>query len=124
MNHLLKFLALPLLCLIPSCLGPNGQPPLVGYATLAGDGDVRSDTSAFVALGDLKGDAGIFLKGSGFPMTFPLNLDKNEWVAYNRASKETIRGKIGVDPLPPWAVELFRPGELEKLLSRLGAPAQ
>jgi len=120
MNRL--FLCLVLLCCLclPACLTGGAGNPFVAYGTLQGNGDVRTDANVFLALGDLHGDAGLFVKGSGFPLTFPLNSNKDEWVAVNRATKLTVRGKLGVDPLPAWCADVFRPGELDSLSTRLG----
>lgn len=125
MNRILLILvSLFALVLTPACIGPGGGAgsPFVGYATLSGNGDARTDGNVFLALGDLQGDAGLFLKGSGFPLTFPLNTKENEWVAVNREAEITVRGHLGTDPLPGWTAPLFRPGELAVLSERLGYP--
>lgn len=115
MKHLL--ICILAVLALSGCAGPS---TFVGFATAAGNGDMRTDGSIFVALGELQGDAGIFMKGSGFPLTYPLDLKKGEWAAANRALDVKESGKLGVDPLPYWTFGLFRPGEVEQLSARLG----
>lgn len=109
-------LALPLW--LSGCVGPGA---VVGFSTVAGDGDARADGNVLVAMGHLSGEAGVFVKGSGFPLTLPLDLKENEWLAFNRQTNETVRGHIGVDALPAWCLDLYRPGELDLLVGRLSA---
>lgn len=120
MKRLLSALLLTFLLVLPSCLGPAGSNGFVGFATVAGNGDARTDGDTFVALGLLQGEAGLFLKGSGFPLSYPLNLREGEWAATSRTLKLHESGKLGVDPLPYWCASLFRPGEVESLSQRLG----
>ena len=103
------------------CSATGGQ-MIVGYATLRGDGDVRTDLDHLLVLGEIEGHAGIFIQGSGFPLTAPLSSKKDTWVALVRKTKEKTTGQLGVDPLPAWAVTLYRPGELAQIAHRLGFP--
>jgi len=112
-------LVLSLLVLSFGCAAA-GVDSFVGFATVSGNGDARTDGSTFLALGDLNGEAGIFMKGSGFPLTYPLDLKKNEWAATSRTLNLHERGVLGVDPLPYWTASLFRPGEVDALSKRLG----
>lgn len=117
----MKNLILLLCLLFPSCLGTGGgMNSFVGFATTSGNGDARTDGDIFVAMGLLQGEAGLFLKGSGFPLTYPLNLKEGEWAATSRVLKLHESGTLGVDPLPYWCASLFRPGEIEQLSQRLG----
>lgn len=103
------------LFLATGCIGPGGSSPVVAYTTASGEGDVRSDANWFVVLGGIEGSTGVFAKGSGFPLTFPIDVSEGQWVAYNRKTDETFKGEIGVDPLPDEVLELYRPGELDML---------
>jgi len=118
MNRLLALCLIPFL-LLPSCMTAGGN-GFVGFATTSGNGDARTDGDTFVAMGLLQGEAGLFLKGSGFPLTYPLDLQEGEWAATSRTLKTHESGKLGVDPLPYWCASLFRPGEIEQLSTRLG----
>jgi hypothetical protein len=118
MKHLF---ALLVLLLAPACFAPGGGPGFVGFSTVSGDGDARTDGTVFVAMGELDGEAGIFLKGSGFPLTYPLALKKGEWAATSRSLNLQEHGVLGVDPLPFWTASLFRPGEIDTLSKRLAA---
>lgn len=100
-----------------ACVSPSS---VVAYSTVSGHGDVRSDAVAFVALGAFQGSAGVFVKGSGFPLTLPLDTNENEWVAHNHELDTTLRGTLGEDKLPPWCAGLYRPGELEAIGQMLG----
>lgn len=113
-------LACAALAAAAGCVGAGNSRPLVAYGSLSGDGDVRTDSNVFLAIGEFTGDAGIFAKGSGFPLTFPLNTKKNEWIATNKELDTTLQGKLGTHKLPEWCGPLFRPGELEALSTRLG----
>lgn len=109
------------LMLLPGCATSNGAGlPFVGFATAEGNGDLRTDGDVYLMLGEWTGDAGIFLQGSGFPVTLPLDGAEDEWRAVRRSTKEKLHGKLGVDPLPAWTASLFRPGELEALSLRFG----
>jgi hypothetical protein len=115
--YILALLALSL----PACLAPaGGGLPFVGFATLTGDGDVRTDGTLYLAIGELQGDAGIFAKGSGFPLTFPLDLKKDEWVLANKSTGTTVRGNLKTAFLPVECASLYRPGEAQTVASRLG----
>lgn len=119
MNRLSRlFLAVLLLLLPMGCV--TGADMFVGFATVSGNGDARTDGSTFLALGDLQGEAGLFMKGTGFPLTYPLDLKKDEWSAVSRKLDLREHGKLGVDPLPYWTATLFRPGELDAISKRLG----
>jgi hypothetical protein len=83
---------------------------------------VRTDGVLFLAVGELSGDAGIFVKGSGFPLTFPLDLQKDEWVLVDKSSGTTIRGKLPLEHLPAVCAGLYRPGEAQSVANRLGVP--
>lgn len=107
----------------PSCAtlaGGAGGPPFVGFSTVSGAGDLRTDGDAFLAMGDLQGEAGLFLKGSGLPLTFPVDLRDNAWRAVRRSTGEKRDGVLGQDKLPAWTAGLFRPGEAGALSAKLG----
>lgn len=95
--------------------------PVVGFATSAGVGDVRTDGDVFVAMGEIHGDAGLFLKGLGAPLTFPLDLNGNEWAAWQRSTGARRSGSLTDDPLPEWTAGLYRPDEVQALSAFLGA---
>lgn len=115
-----RFVVLTLVTLLAlsACAGP-GSNQLVAFSTFAGSGDARTDTRAFLVIGDADGEAGIFMKGSGFPLTFPFQVAKGGFVALNRDTGERLEGQLA-DGLPHWTESLFRPGELEQLSARLG----
>lgn len=116
--------ALALFC--SSCVATGGQ--MVAYANFSGNGDARvTDDGYAFAMGEAQGSAGIYIRGSGFPLTIPLAQDKNTWVEFVDW-KPARSGVLGVDPIPARAFMLYRtpsypPGsrpEFEEVIERLG----
>jgi len=92
-------------------------PPLVGYANFNGTGDVRTDGITLVAFGDIEGVAGVFAKGSGFPMTIPFAVQEGR--VFLRTLEDSWTQPI-TEPLPSWCRELIPPGHQEVLEGALG----
>jgi hypothetical protein len=109
MNRLLAALCGLLLCLC-SCINP-GSAHVVGFATLSGTGDARSDGNVVAVLGQVDGDVGVFVKGSGFPMTVPIHTNENEAFFQNKALGLQRHQPI-TDPIPWWARDLYRDEEI------------
>lgn len=107
-----------ILLLIPlllcACIAPTG---LVGFATVSGDVDVRTDGNIFLALGQGEGEAGIFVKGSGFPLTAPFLVTAGDVYLRNDSLDIEVALPLG-SGLPDWCEPLFRPGEVELLEQR------
>lgn len=102
------------------CASNAPQSGVVGFATVRGDGDARARLDGKgLAIGEVQGEVGLFVPGSGFPLTMPLRSTKGGWVTFDTHGNRA-EGKINVDPLPAWIVELYRPGELELVAQRLG----
>lgn len=99
------------------CVAPNA---VVAYTSFTGNGDMRTDGTYVVGLGDAVADAGVFVKGSGFPLTIPIATGKDGWVVFNRKTHTTVSGMLGVD-LIPWQVrDMYRPGEIAALSAQVG----
>lgn len=111
----MKFLTAILLALVASC----ASVPFVSYAQFEGVGDVRTDGNALVAFGNLRGEAGIFAKGSNFPVSLPFLVNTGEVYLYNHELGISKHQSVHA-PLPSWVRELLPRAHQEGLEAALG----
>ena len=109
-----KLLAL-LLFLIASC----ASAPVVAYSVLDGKGAVYTDGGTLVAFGDLRGEAGVFAKGSSFPLTVPLTVNEGEVYLYSDYLGVNETRSLS-EPLPLWLHELIPGNHMSALEAALG----
>ena len=111
----LRILAVALVALLfPVGCASTGGFGIVGFANVDGKGMVRTDGTVTVAMGNLKGDAGLRGKASGFLFTGPFAVDEGEvYVANRELDVETTQPVF--EPLPAWAAVVFLPGEAEAM---------
>lgn len=108
---------------VSSCQGPGGASSVIGYATLSGNGDARVDMRGTgIALGNLHGSTGIYMQGSGFPLTIPIDIAEGTWVEFVKG-KPARHGDLNVDPIPFERAAMYRPGELDAIATQLGYPS-
>jgi len=103
--------------LLAACQTGGTGSPIVASVTAAGMGDIRTDGTALIAFGDIAGSAGIFLKGSGFPVVVPFEVSEGEVYLYNPAAGVDGTWPIG-ETLPAWARDLI-PANAEVYLEEL-----
>lgn len=93
--------------------------PLVSYAVVDGSGAVFTDGNALISFGSLEGEAGVFAKGSGFPVTLPLTVDEGTAFVYN--DELGINAVIALtEPLPYWTRDLMTPAHQSYVEAALG----
>lgn len=93
--------------------------PFVGFTQFAGVGDVRFDGQYLVAFGDVAGEAGVFTKGSDFPVTMPFTVDAGQVFLYDAVNDHAETQSLD-EPLPSWARDMLPPAHEARLEDLLG----
>ncbi len=96
------------------------SPVLVASFTSDGAAHVATDSRKLLAIGNASGEAKVFMKGSGFPVTLPWSVESGQVLLYDLKTKEKITQPLS-SPLPSWCEDLFAPGEVEYLSTLFGA---
>lgn len=109
----MKYL-LALFLLLPGCAAP-----LVASVLFEGSGLVKTDTNALIAVGTVDGVFEVYSKAGGLPAVLPVSVNEGEVYLYNRELDISVKQPVS-EPLPAWALELFRPGELETIAELYG----
>lgn len=104
------------LALLASCGSPGARMSATGTLT----GDVRTDgAGTWVAIGEA--DLVVEVRLAGGPMVFvPVAVARGH--VWALAPDGTEIEQPLADPLPPWVIALYEPGELERLVGLLTAP--
>lgn len=121
-TYILFSLVAFLLCFVASCASGGLMP--IAFASIRGHGDIRATDDYVFGAGDLHGSAGMYVLGSGFPLTTDLDQASNQWFAITRVGSKftTVHGTIDVDPIPARAVGMYRPNEFGVVFADLGFP--
>ena len=111
----MKHLLIALFLSLASC----ASSPIVASAVFEGEGVAKTDSNALVAVGTFDGDFEVYAKEGGFPVVFPVLVSEGEVFLFNK--ELGVSGTQSVtEPLPEWARELFRPGEIAAINARFG----
>ena len=114
---MLKALQIAVLLLVSACATVKSF-GLVAEVSGDGRGSARVDGQHVLVLGQIVGEASVFLSG-GAPLMVPFSVKRGDAFLWDSATHQSRTQSLH-DPLPAWAEGMFSAGELAAVNAALG----